>query len=266
MLAPTDNFDRPDPDVVVQDVAIRQIGDKAVLMLKSARPVLTGETDVTITARDADGNEFTQTIHVTVQPDPFNGSPFLSSYPQSVQTTADTPVNVQLQVTDAENDPNMLIAEQIGLSATILFDNSGDEAGVTPPGTTTFSHLGTNWTGGTVTTTTVAPLPSQGPGAYVFGPGGGQITFDVPITQARFFFVHPLGQVPFTARAFNANGVEVAAVPATRLPMPRIRATSKPSAARASPVSNSAAVMSTTSSSRHNRSRRRFKSTRIPTS
>jgi hypothetical protein len=144
-----------------------------------------------------------------VQPDSFNASPFLSSYPQSVPTTAGTPVNVQVQVTDAENDPNTIAAAAVGLSATILFDNNGEEQAVTPPGTTNFSHLGTNWKGGTVTTTAIAPLPSQGPGAYVVGAGGGQVTFDVPITQARFFFVHQNGQGPFTARAFDANNIEV---------------------------------------------------------
>jgi hypothetical protein len=190
-------------------VAIRQIGDKAVLMLKG---LTTGETDVTITARDAQNNVFTQTIHVTVQADTVNTTPFLSNYPESLQITAGTPASILLQVTDAENDPNTITAVPIGLSATILFDNNGDEQGLTPPGTTNFSHLGTNWTGGTVTTTSIAPLPSQGPGAYVFGTGGGQITFDEPITQARFFFIHQAGQGPFTARAFDASNNEVGMV------------------------------------------------------
>ena len=74
--------------------------------------------------------------------------------------------------------------------------------------------------GGTVTTTTTAPLPSQGPGAYVFGAGGGQITFDVPITSARFFFIHQTGQGPFTARAFDASNNEVAMVSSNLLSNP----------------------------------------------
>ena len=40
--------------------------------------------------------------------------------------------------------------------------------------------------------------------------GGGQVSFDVPITSARFFFVHQTGQGPFTARAFDASSNEVA--------------------------------------------------------
>jgi hypothetical protein len=199
---------RPLTDILVQDVAIRQIGDKAVLMLKAPNGV-TGETDVTITVRDAQNNEFTQTIHVTVQPDTFNSSPFLSEYPASVQTSENSAATIQLEVTDAENDSNMISAIPIGLEETILFDNTGDEVGVTPPGTTSFSHFGSNWSGGTVTTTTISPLPSQGPGAYVFSAGGGMVTFDRPITQAEFFFVHQAGQGPFTARAFDASNAQV---------------------------------------------------------
>ncbi len=219
MPAPTGANDRPVNNIVVQDVAIRQIGDKAVLMLKAPTGA-TGTTDVTITARDAQGNEFSQTITVTVQPDTFNGAPFLSAYPSTVQTTANTAANVQVQVTDAENNPNTISATPVGLSTTILFDNSGEENGVTAPGTTTFSHLGSNWAGGTVTTTTTAPLPSQVPGAYVFGAGGGEILFDVPITSARFFFIHQTGQGPFTARAFDASNNEVAMVSSNLLSNP----------------------------------------------
>jgi cyclophilin family peptidyl-prolyl cis-trans isomerase len=194
---------RPLTDIVVQDVAIRRIGDKAVLLLKAPTGA-TGTTDVTITASDQQGNEFSQTFTVTVQPDTFNGSPFLSNYPNMVETTENTAVNVQVQVTDAENDPNTIGAVPVGLSGTILFDNTGDETGITTPGTTDFSHLGANWSGGTVTTTTTAPLPSQGSGAYVMG-ANGRVEFAQPINQARFFFVHQTGQGPFTARAFAGN-------------------------------------------------------------
>jgi VCBS repeat-containing protein len=212
--------DRPLADITVQDVAIRQIGDKAVLILKAPTGA-TGTSDVTITARDQQGNEFSQTITVTVQADTINTTPFLSSYPASLQTTAGMPANIQLQVTDAENDPTSISAVPLGLTETILFDNTGDEQGVTPPGTTTFSHFGSNWSGGTVTTTTTAPLVSQGTGAYVFGAGGGEVVFDQPINQAQFFFIHQTGQGPFTARALDANGTQVAMVSSNLLSDPK---------------------------------------------
>ena len=82
MPAPTGANDRPVNNIVVQDVAIRQIGDKAVLMLKAPTGA-TGTTDVTITARDAQGNEFTQTITVRFSPIPSTARPFLSSYPST---------------------------------------------------------------------------------------------------------------------------------------------------------------------------------------
>jgi cyclophilin family peptidyl-prolyl cis-trans isomerase len=205
MQAPIGTMDRPMPDVVIDDVEIVQIDDKAVLRLKASQGV-TGEADITLTARDAQGNEFTQSFHVTVQPDPFNSAPFLLSTPQNVQTTVNTPVNVQLPAFDVENDPTILLADQTGLEETILFDNTGGESGVTPPGTTTFSYLGANFSGGTVTATGMSPLAASGSTAYVFGAGGGQATFDFPLNIARFYFVHEAGQTPFSATAFDAAG------------------------------------------------------------
>jgi cyclophilin family peptidyl-prolyl cis-trans isomerase len=196
---------RPLTDVVIQDVEIVQIDDRAVLRLKAPQG-MTGQADITVTARDAQGNEFTQTFHVTVQPDPFNSAPFLTSTPTNVQTTAGTAVSLPFQSFDVEGDPTMLDAEQVGLDARILFDNTGGETGVTPPGATTFSHLGANFSGGTVTTTGTTPLTASGTSSYVFGQGGGQVTFDVPITVAEFYFVHQAGQTPFTATARDAAG------------------------------------------------------------
>jgi hypothetical protein len=192
------------PEISIQDVEIVQIDDKVVLRLKAPEGA-TGEADITVTARDTQGNEFTQTFHVTVQADTFNGAPYFTSTPTNVQTTANTPVNLSFQSFDVEGNPTMLQAVQTGLEATILFDNNGGETGVTPPSTTTFSYLGANFSGGAVTTTGISPLASSGSAAYVFGQGGGQITFDVPLDLAAFYFVHPFGQTPFTATAFDAN-------------------------------------------------------------
>lgn len=202
--SPTDNNDRPTTPIVVGDVEIVQVGDKAVLMLKALEGV-TGQADVTVTATDAQGNHFSQTFQVTVQADTFNAPPFFTSTPTNVQTTVDTPVSLPLQAFDVEGNPTTISAEQLGLQAVILFDNTGGETNITPPGTTSFSYLGANWTGGTVTTTGMSPLASSGSSAYVFGAGGGQVTFDVPLSLASFHFVHQTGQGPFTATAFDAS-------------------------------------------------------------
>jgi hypothetical protein len=208
MKVPTNGNDRPMPDVVVQDVQIVQKGDKAVLMLKALEGA-TGQADVTVTARDDQGNEFTQTFHVTVQADTFNAPPYFTNTPSSVQTPLNTPVNIPVQVLDIEGNQTTLQAQQIGLEETILFDNTGNETGITPPGTTTFSYVGTNWSGGTVTTTGATPVASSGTAAYAFGPSGGQVTFTTPITLASFHFVHQAGQGPFTATFRDANGTAI---------------------------------------------------------
>jgi cyclophilin family peptidyl-prolyl cis-trans isomerase len=212
MQAPVGTGSRPNPQIDIDDVEIVQIDDKAVLRLKVPHG-MTGEADITVTARDEQGNEFTQTFHVTVQADTFDSAPFLTNTPQNVQTTSNTPVNLVLQSFDVENDPTMLSAVQVGLEETILFDNTGGETGVTPVGTTNFSYLGANFSGGTVTNTGISPLASSGSAAYVFAQGGsGQVTFERPLSLAAFYFAHPTGQTPFTATAFDANGNELGMV------------------------------------------------------
>jgi cyclophilin family peptidyl-prolyl cis-trans isomerase len=207
MLVPTNggNTNRPLQEISIQNVEIVQVGDKSVLMLRAPEGA-TGTVDVTVTARDAQGNEYAHTFQVTVQPDTYNSPPFFSQTPTNVQTTMNTPVNLPLQVYDDENNQTMIQAERAGLQATILFDNTGDEAGITPVGTTNFSHLGANWSGGTVTNTGASPLASSGTSAYVFGAGGGQVVFDEPLNLAAFYFIHQSGQGPFTATAFDEAG------------------------------------------------------------
>jgi hypothetical protein len=177
-------------------------------MLKAPEGV-TGQANITVTARDAQGNEFTQTFQVTVQPDTFNAPPYITNVPSSVQTPLNTAVNIPAQVLDIEGNQTMLQAQQVGLEETILFDNTGAETGVTPPGTTNFSYLGTNWSGGTVTTPGATPVVSSGTAAYMFGQSGGQVTFAQPITLASFYFVHQAGQGPFTATFRDANGTAI---------------------------------------------------------
>ena len=58
---------------------------------------------------------------------------------------------------------------------TIRFDNGGDEAGVTPPGTTSFSFMGSNWSGGQVATEAILPLYASGSFSYEIEGMGGEV-------------------------------------------------------------------------------------------
>ncbi len=89
-------------------------------------------------------------------------------------------------------------------TVTIFFDNSGAEAGVTPSGTSTFSFMGANWEGGSVVTLFNPPLYASGSFSYIVQGGSASVTFDVPVTNVRFFFVQSGGAN--TATALAADG------------------------------------------------------------
>jgi len=94
----------------------------------------------------------------------------------------------------------------------ILFENSGDEQGITVPGATTFSIFGSNWSGGVVDTEFVPPLYASGSFSYEVVGGSAEVTFDEPIDNVEFFFVHGFGFSPGTATAFDADDNELDSV------------------------------------------------------
>lgn len=73
---------------------------------------------------------------------------------------------------------------------TILFDGTDAETGVTVPGATDFSLLGTTWTGGVVATESIPALYASGDFAYAISDAGGEVSFTDPVDSAEFFFVH----------------------------------------------------------------------------
>ena len=95
--------DRPTTDVVMQAVDIFFDEENGVLMLKAPEGA-TGEADVTVTVTGENSQTYQQTFHVTVQPDTYNGGPFLDPIP-TIQTTLDTPATFQLTANDVEGDP-----------------------------------------------------------------------------------------------------------------------------------------------------------------
>ncbi len=83
-------------------------------------------------------------------------------------------------------------------SVTIFFDNEGPEEGITPLGTTEFSFMGSNWTGGVIH----SGVPIS-PFVY-FVHGHASVTFDDPVDSVEFAFDH-IG-VFAQAFAFDAEG------------------------------------------------------------
>jgi large repetitive protein len=100
---PTDGQDQPLRDVEIVSMSIEMDEINGLVMLKADHGV-TGESDVTITVTDPDGNSHSQTIRVTVVPDTFNTAPFLDEIPP-LATTVNTPLTFQLTAQDVEGDP-----------------------------------------------------------------------------------------------------------------------------------------------------------------
>ena len=90
-------------------------------------------------------------------------------------------------------------------TVTIFFDGEGEEMGITDPGTTDFSFMGSNWTGGIVDSQGILPLYASGFFSYHIDLAGGEVTFDEPIDSVEFFFVHGFDFPSGTATAFDAD-------------------------------------------------------------
>ncbi len=97
-------------------------------------------------------------------------------------------------------------------STIITFEGMGLETGVTVPGATTFSYMGSSWSGGKVQTLSIPTLYSSGRFSYIVGQGGAVVTFDPPVVDVHFFFASGGPVDPGTARAFDSNEVEVGMV------------------------------------------------------
>ncbi len=94
----------------------------------------------------------------------------------------------------------------------LFFEGIGAESGVTVPGATTFSFMGSNWSGGVVATEGIRSLYASGRFSYEVREGPAQVVFENPVDSVSFFYVHGLGFSSGTARAFDDAGSVIASV------------------------------------------------------
>ncbi len=84
-------------------------------------------------------------------------------------------------------------------SVTIFFDNEGPEEGITTPGATEFSFMGSTWQGGIVVSTGTLQVD------ILHGPAS--VTFDEDVESAEFLFSGATAAVGLgTATAFDRDG------------------------------------------------------------
>jgi cyclophilin family peptidyl-prolyl cis-trans isomerase len=99
----------PPSDIIITSSTIVTDSENAALMLKAAEGA-SGQSDVTLTVTDAQGNTYSQTFHVIVTPDTANSAPFLANLPATITADSGQPVTIQLQALDAENSSSFFDA------------------------------------------------------------------------------------------------------------------------------------------------------------
>jgi len=113
----------------------------------------------------------------------------------------------------------------LATSVTIFFSDHGLEAGITTLGTTDFSFMGSNWTGGVIIGPAFDPSLEGGILSARYGvsriahpPGEGVVTFDEPVDSVVFSFFAGFAETPNgTATAFDADGNPLGSVDAANL-------------------------------------------------
>lgn len=113
---PTGSNDRPINNVTMTSVTLIDDPQNAVLRLK-AKPGTTGTANVTVTATDPDGNQYSQTFQVTIQADANNNNPFLAPLPETITITQGDEFLLTLQAYDPENN---LVEFQVAATGTGL--------------------------------------------------------------------------------------------------------------------------------------------------
>lgn len=115
-------------DVVIREASIFTDTENSVVMLKATGNG-TGQTSVTVTVRDSDGNEFSQIVPVVVGANNIDADPFLEDIAPVVAPQG-TPAEFQLEGVDVDGDPIVYIAEALDAPA-------GTEVQVTEEGLVT---------------------------------------------------------------------------------------------------------------------------------
>ena len=94
----------PDIDVVINTINVFEDTENALLRISADNGTL-GTANITVTVSDTDNHEFTENFEVTVDPDLSNGGPFMEDLPDKFVTQANTPIEIQVEAVDSENDP-----------------------------------------------------------------------------------------------------------------------------------------------------------------
>lgn len=123
---------RPTVAMNLESVTIFDDTENGVVMLKAVEGA-TGTATITVTVTDEDGNTYVETFDVTVEPDTWNGGPFLNDI-DPVVTTANNAATFQLSAVDVEGDAVFYGGVKTGtVDYTVSVDSTTGAASVMPP-------------------------------------------------------------------------------------------------------------------------------------
>ncbi|HBE70234.1 MAG TPA: peptidylprolyl isomerase [Planctomycetaceae bacterium] len=123
--------DRPVNDVVIEDATVFTDTENSVIMLRPTGNG-TGSATITVTVTDNEGLSSSKTFTANVGADTENGSPFLNDIPD-VQTSVDTPVNIDLTFQDKEGDSAVFAVQPVGSTNFDVQVDSNGRVTATPP-------------------------------------------------------------------------------------------------------------------------------------
>jgi hypothetical protein len=119
----------PVDDIIIEHAEIFIDNENGVLVLRAAEGA-SGSDVITVTATDESGNSVTRTFRVTVTPDTFDAGPFMPDFDDTLETTIDTPVVIDLDAIDIEGDAVFFDFAPPGASDPFTIDMNND-TGVT---------------------------------------------------------------------------------------------------------------------------------------
>jgi cyclophilin family peptidyl-prolyl cis-trans isomerase len=125
----------PTSQVKINSVSVIVDQENGVLRL-SAPAGTTGETTVTVAARDATGATVTRSFKVTIKADTTNNFPYLGSV-NTIQTNGTSPVTINIPATDVEGDAILYYAGVLNSNPnlTVSYNSSTGATTITPNGT-----------------------------------------------------------------------------------------------------------------------------------
>ena len=126
-----DSSGLPSQVIAIESIDVFNDTENSVIMLRPNGNV-SGQTNVTVTVTDSDGNSSSEVVQVDIVPDSNNAQPFLNPTTFPETSPKNVPVEIQLSSADVEGDPVSYFASVTRGNATVQVDDTTGAVVVTP--------------------------------------------------------------------------------------------------------------------------------------